>query len=98
MILIEVGSETTTLDNIENTWSTPENCVRAKLLKQKAKKPIYPITADLKENRLFIFSEFNDTDKKEMNLKIKAFPEDKKFYQQPRKLYKTIYGSLFVTY
>ena len=59
---------------------------------------MYPLTADRKENQFFFVSEFNDADRKGMNLKIKVFSQSQELFKKPGKLYKTNFESLFVNY
>ena len=58
---------------------------------------MYPITADQKENFLFI-SEFIDTDKNVMILKINVSPESQELCQKLGKLFKKNFEGLFVDY
>ena len=50
---------------------------------------MYPLTADRKENQFLFISDFDDTDKNGMNLKIIVFPYSQELCQIPGKLYKT---------
>ena len=68
-----------------------------KILTQDAKMLPYPLTTDQKENQIFSLSEFNDTGK-EMNIKLKVFPESYALCGKPERLYKTNFESLFVNY
>ena len=68
-----------------------------KILTQDAKMLHYPSTMEQKEKQFFFLSEFNDTGK-EMNIKLKVFPESYELCGKPERLYKTNFESLFVNY